>query len=101
MAPTDEQTRVKAVYEAVQDVFPIACYACGWPAGRQLPDIDSPETLGDYRKLNEAARPPDFFGHNPISPPPAPRRAQSPRRTSLSPLDLIPGSPVVAAASKA
>jgi hypothetical protein len=44
---------VKAAYEAVKDVFPTA--GCLLPWRRQLPDIDSPQMLAEYRNLaNEA-----------------------------------------------
>jgi hypothetical protein len=55
MALTDEQARVKAAYEAVQDVFPTAGYAYVLACRRQLPEIDSPETLAGYRKLADEA----------------------------------------------
>jgi hypothetical protein len=55
MALTDEQARVKAAYEAVQDVFPIAGYAYVLACRRQLPEIDSPATLAEYRKLADEA----------------------------------------------
>ncbi len=55
MALTEEQARVKAAYEAVEDVFPIAGYAYVLACRRQLPQIDSPETLAEYRKLAEEA----------------------------------------------
>jgi hypothetical protein len=55
MALTEEQARVKAAYEAVQDVFPIAGYAYVLACRRQLPQIDSPEALAEYRKLAEEA----------------------------------------------
>ena len=51
MAVTEEQARVKAAYEAVQDVFPTAGYAYVLACRRQLPEIDSPEMLAEYRKL--------------------------------------------------
>ena len=55
MGLTEEQARVKAAYEAVKDVFPIAGYAYVLACRRQLPEIDSPEALAEYRKLaNEA-----------------------------------------------
>jgi hypothetical protein len=55
MALTEEQARVKAAYEAVEDVFPIAGYAYVLACRRQLPQIDSPEALAEYRKLAEEA----------------------------------------------
>jgi len=55
MAPTDEQARVKAAYEAVQHVFPTAGYAYVLALRRQLPQIDSPEMLAEYRKLADEA----------------------------------------------
>jgi hypothetical protein len=55
MALTDEQARVKAAYEAVQDVFPIAGYAYVLACRRQLPQIDSPEALAEYRRLADEA----------------------------------------------
>jgi hypothetical protein len=55
MALTEEQARVKAAYEAVQDVFPIAGYAYVLACRRQLPEIDSPEALAEYRRLAEEA----------------------------------------------
>ena len=55
MAMTDEQARVKAAYEAVQDVFPIAGYAYVLACRRQLPQIDSPEALAEYRALADEA----------------------------------------------
>ena len=55
MPLTEEQARVKAAYEAVQDVFPIAGYAYVLACRRQLPEIDSPETLAEYRKLADEA----------------------------------------------
>lgn len=42
MALTEEQARVKAAYEAVEDVFPTAGYAYVLACRRQLPEIDSP-----------------------------------------------------------
>jgi hypothetical protein len=51
MALTEEQARVKAAYEAVRDVFPTAGYAYVLACRRQLPEIDSPEMLTEYRKL--------------------------------------------------
>ena len=55
MAPTDEQARVKAAYEALQHVFPTAGYAYVLALRRQLPQIDSPEMLAEYRKLADEA----------------------------------------------
>lgn len=55
MALTDEQARVKAAYEAVKDVFPTAGYAYVLACRRQLPEIDTPETLAEYRRLAEEA----------------------------------------------
>ena len=55
MALTDEQARVKAAYEAVQDVFPIAGYAYVLACRRQLPEVDSPQALAEYRKLADEA----------------------------------------------
>jgi hypothetical protein len=55
MALTEEQARVKAAYEAVKDVFPIAGYAYVLACRRQLPEIDSPEALDEYRKLADEA----------------------------------------------
>jgi len=55
MALTDEQARVKAAYEAVQDVFPTAGYAYVLALRRQLPEIDPPEALAEYRKLADEA----------------------------------------------
>ena len=55
MALTDEQARVKAAYEAVQDVFPTAGYAYVLACRRQIPEIDSPDTLAEYRKLADEA----------------------------------------------
>jgi hypothetical protein len=55
MALTEEQARVKAAYEAVKDVFPTAGYAYVLACRRQIPEIDTPETLGEYRKLAEEA----------------------------------------------
>lgn len=52
---TDEQARVKAAYEAVQDVFPIAGYAYVLACRRQLPQIDSPQALAEYRALADEA----------------------------------------------
>ena len=52
---TDEQARVKAAYEAVKHVFPTAGYAYVLACRRQLPEIDSPETLAGYRKLADEA----------------------------------------------
>ena len=51
MALTEEQTRVKAAYEAVKGVFPTAGYAYVIACRRQLPEIDSPQMLEEYRKL--------------------------------------------------
>jgi hypothetical protein len=55
MALTDEQARVKAAYEAVKDVFPTAGYAYVLALRRQLPEIDSPEALSEYRALADEA----------------------------------------------
>jgi hypothetical protein len=55
MAPTEEQARVKAAYEAVKDVFPTAGYAYVLACRRQLPQIDSPQMLLEYRSLAEEA----------------------------------------------
>jgi hypothetical protein len=52
---TEEQARVKAAYEAVKDVFPTAGYAYVLACRRQIPQIDSPETLAEYRKLADEA----------------------------------------------
>ena len=55
MAMTEEQARVRAAYEAVKDVFPTAGYAYVLACRRQIPEIDSPETLAEYRKLADEA----------------------------------------------
>jgi hypothetical protein len=55
VALTDEQARVKAAYEAVQDVFPTAGYAYVLALRRQLPEIDTPEALAEYRALADEA----------------------------------------------
>jgi hypothetical protein len=55
MAPTEEQARVHAAYEAVQHVFPTAGYAYVLACRRQLPEIDSPEMLAEYRRLADEA----------------------------------------------
>ena len=55
MVLTDEHARVKAAYEAVQDVFPTAGYAYVLACRRQLPEIDTPETLAEYRRLADEA----------------------------------------------
>jgi hypothetical protein len=55
MALTEEQARVKSAYEAVQDVFPTAGYSYVLACRRQLPEIDSPEMLAEYRKLADEA----------------------------------------------
>jgi hypothetical protein len=55
MSLTDEQARVKAAYEAVEDVFPTAGYAYVLACRRQIPEIDSAETLAEYRKLADEA----------------------------------------------
>lgn len=55
MALTDEQARVKAAYEALQDVFPTAGYAYVLALRRQLPEIDTPEALAEYRALADEA----------------------------------------------
>jgi hypothetical protein len=52
---TEEQARVKAAYEAVQDVFPTAGYAYVLALRRQLPEIDTPEALEEYRALADEA----------------------------------------------
>jgi hypothetical protein len=52
---TEEQARVKAVYEAVKDVFPTAGYAYVLACRRQIPEIDSPDVLAEYRKLADEA----------------------------------------------
>jgi hypothetical protein len=55
MALTEEQARVKAAYEALEDVFPTAGYAYVLALRRQLPQIDSAEALAEYRKLADEA----------------------------------------------
>lgn len=55
MALTEEQIRVKAAYEAVQDVFPTAGYAYVLALRRQLPEVDTPQALAEYRKLADEA----------------------------------------------
>jgi hypothetical protein len=55
MELTEEQARVKVAYEAVEDVFPTAGYAYVLACRRQLPEIDSPEMLVEYRRLAEEA----------------------------------------------
>ncbi|MBV9337301.1 MAG: hypothetical protein JO262_12950 [Solirubrobacterales bacterium] len=55
MPLTEEQARVNAAYEAVQDVFPTAGYAYVLACRRQLPEIDTPETLAGYRRLADEA----------------------------------------------
>ena len=55
MPLTEEQARVNAAYEAVQDVFPTAGYAYVLACRRQLPEIDTPETLAEYRRLADEA----------------------------------------------
>jgi hypothetical protein len=55
MAQTEEQARVKAAYEAVKDVFPTAGYAYVLACRRQVPQIDSPETVAQYRRLADEA----------------------------------------------
>jgi hypothetical protein len=55
VALTDEQARVKAAYEAVKDVFPIAGYAYVLACRRQLPEIDTAEALAEYRALADEA----------------------------------------------
>jgi hypothetical protein len=55
MALTEEQARVKAAYEAVRDTFPTAGYAYVLACRRQLPEIDSPEMLTEYRRLADEA----------------------------------------------
>ena len=52
---TEEQARVKDAYEAVKDVFPTAGYAYVLACRRQLPEIDSAETLAGYQRLAEEA----------------------------------------------
>jgi hypothetical protein len=46
---------VKDAYEAVKDVFPTAGYAYVLACRRQIPEIDSPETLAEYRALADEA----------------------------------------------
>jgi hypothetical protein len=55
MAQTEEQARVKAAYEAVKDVFPTAGYAYVLACRRQLPQVDTPQALAEYRKLADEA----------------------------------------------
>jgi hypothetical protein len=55
MALTEEQARVKTAYEAVQHVFPTAGYAYVLACRRQIPEIDSAETLAEYRALADEA----------------------------------------------
>jgi hypothetical protein len=55
MALTEEQARVKAAYEAVKEVFPIGGYAYVLACRRQLPEVDTPEALAEYRKLADEA----------------------------------------------
>jgi hypothetical protein len=55
MALTEEQARVNAAYEAVRHVFPTAGYAYVLACRRQLPEIDSPEMLAEFRKLADEA----------------------------------------------
>ena len=55
MPLTEEQARVKDAYEAVEDVLPTAGYAYVLALSRQLPEIDSPEMLAEYRKLADEA----------------------------------------------
>jgi hypothetical protein len=55
MALTEEQARVKAAYDSVKDVFPTAGYAYVLACRRQLPEIDSPEMLAEYRRLADEA----------------------------------------------
>lgn len=55
MALTEEQARVKAAYEAVKEVFPIAGYAYVLACRRQLPEVDTPEALAEYGKLADEA----------------------------------------------
>jgi hypothetical protein len=55
MALTEEQARVQAAYEAVKDIFPVAGYAYVLACRRQLPEIDSPEALAEYRALADEA----------------------------------------------
>jgi hypothetical protein len=46
---------VKAAYEGVMDVFPTGGYAYVLACRRQLPNIDSPQSLAEYRKLADEA----------------------------------------------
>jgi hypothetical protein len=55
MSLTEEQARVKTAYEAMKDVFPTAGYAYVLACRRQLPQIDSPEMVAEYRKLADEA----------------------------------------------
>jgi hypothetical protein len=55
VALTDEQARVKAAYEAVKDVFPIAGYAYVLACRRQLPAIDSPQARAGVVKRDRKA----------------------------------------------
>lgn len=55
MALTDEQARAKAAYEAVKDVFPTAGYAYVLALRRQLPEVDTPQALDEYRSLADEA----------------------------------------------
>ena len=55
MALTEEQARVKAAYEAVKEVFPIAGYAYVLACRRQLPEVDTPQAVAEYRKLADEA----------------------------------------------
>jgi hypothetical protein len=55
MTLTEEQARVKAAYETVKDVFPTAGYAYVLACRRQLPEIDSPQMLAEYRNLADEA----------------------------------------------
>ena len=55
IALTEEQARVKAAYERLKDVFPTAGYAYVLACRRQLPEIDSPQMLAEYRALADEA----------------------------------------------
>ena len=55
IALTEEQARVKAAYERLKDVFPTAGYAYVLACRRQLPEIDSPRMLAEYRRLADEA----------------------------------------------
>ena len=52
---TEEQARVKVAYEMVKGVFPTAGYAYVLACRRQLPEIDSPQMLAEYRRLADEA----------------------------------------------